>query len=78
MVENGKLHHHRLAQLSQHCGSVFECAGTTSADMYINKLRLPERTVKATAYLNAKLDQETALRSPGTPSGLSMHTSRSA
>jgi hypothetical protein len=32
----------------------------------------PERPVKATAYLNAKLDQETARRSPGTPSGLSI------
>jgi hypothetical protein len=30
----------------------------------------PERPVKATAYLDANLDQETARRSPGTPSGL--------
>jgi hypothetical protein len=35
----------------------------------------PERLIKAIAYLNAKLDQETAHRSPGTSSGLSMHTS---
>jgi hypothetical protein len=30
--------------------------------------------VKANAYLDAKLDQETARRSPGTPSGLSRYS----
>jgi hypothetical protein len=38
----------------------------------------PERPVKATSYLDAKLDQETARSSPGTPSGLSMLASRPA
>jgi hypothetical protein len=40
-------------------------------------LTAAERPVKAIAYLNAKLDQETAHRSPGTPKVPAEHLSSS-